>query len=333
MGITEDIINNPAKTIESVLSGPDVPDDNLSQSKYNFSYKAFPNDLGMDYNGHYMVININVPITKGTAKPRGELTNSQFGSTILPNEFSKVDILRFGKGVGANTSLPGEQREFASLGRDTRRIEESIALFMPNNMVYNTQNAYEDISLTALVAGIGSGILAGVTSKLPIPIVRSIGKLASGVTQVAGDVAKITGNPINPRVEILYATTPQRSFVFEILMMPRNQKEAETVAAIVKTLRFHAAPEIDPSGLGGSGALRGLFLIPPAEFDITFYNKGIENTKIPRINTCVLERIEVDYASTGVYATFEDGYPVATRLSLGFREIEIVHKRRVLQGF
>jgi hypothetical protein len=47
----------------------------------------------------------------------------------------------------------------------------------------------------------------------------------------------------------------------------------------------------------------------------------------------VLERVEVDYAPTGTYATFRNGHPVAVRLSLGFRELEPVHKQRVLQGF
>ena len=54
---------------------------------------------------------------------------------------------------------------------------------------------------------------------------------------------------------------------------------------------------------------------------------------IIRINTCVLERCEVDYAPSGVYSTFTNGHPVAVRLSLGFREIEPVHKKRILQGF
>jgi hypothetical protein len=96
--------------------------------------------------------------------------------------------------------------------------------------------------------------------------------------------------------------------------------------AIIRTLRFHAAPELD-------SVTAGFTYIPPAEFDITFFNKGVENTAIPRINTCVMDRIEVDYAPTGVYSTFSNGHPVAARLSLGMREIEVVHKRRVLQGF
>jgi hypothetical protein len=112
----------------------------------------------------------------------------------------------------------------------------------------------------------------------------------------------------------------------EILMAPKNEQESITVKNIIDTFRFHAAPELDNIGPIP-------IFVPPAEFDITFYHKGKENTKIPRINTCALEQIEVDYAPTGVYSTFANGHPVAIRLSLAWRELEILHKERVAQGF
>ena len=35
---------------------PRFTDNDLAQSKYDFNYRIFPNDLGMDDNGHYMII-------------------------------------------------------------------------------------------------------------------------------------------------------------------------------------------------------------------------------------------------------------------------------------
>ena len=114
-------------------------------------------------------------------------------------------------------------------------------------------------------------------------------------------------------------------------MAPRNEKESRTMHHVIKTLRFHGAPELSDRVVPVIG--QGLFWIPPAEFDITFFHKGVENMNILRINTCVLERIEVDYAPTGMYSTFRNGHPVAARLSMGFRELEPIHKLRVAQGF
>ena len=306
----------------------DIQDDSFGQSEYNFSYKAFPNDLTSSYNGHYMVININVPVTSysGPTEARGGFSSA---FKLLPNEYSKVDILRFGGGEGAtviggvNTKAKDgpTQGEFLALPRGTRRIAESIALFMPNSMVYSSQNAYEDISLTAIGGTIGTGALS-VMSRGAVTAIAGYLQRAGG--QVIGQGSRLMGYPINPRVEIVYATTPQRSFVFEILMAARNEKESLSIKAIIQTLRFHSAPELTNLGFT---------LIPPAEFDITFYNKGVENTNIPRINTCVLERIDVDYSPTGAYSTFKDGTPSFVRLSMGFREVEILSKQRVLQKF
>jgi hypothetical protein len=303
-------------------------DTSLSQPRYNFNYRAFPNDLGMDYAGHYMVINVNVPVYPGGAD-RGAYANQY---ETLRNEFSKVDVLRFGRGANPGG---GSQRESWALPRRTRRIVESIAMYMPGSqLVYNSMNTYEEISLTALGGQIGAGAMSLVGTAaghlggkmIGRAVDNLVGAVSGTLSTVVGDgsvgsgsIAKLAGVPINPRVEVTYSNTLLREFTFEFIMMPRNEDEAKTIHDIIRTLRFHAAPEI--SNIGPVPTF-----IPPAEFDITFFHRGVENTNIPRINTCVLARIEVDYApGTGIYSTFRDGHPVATRLQLFFKVVEIVH--------
>ena len=113
------------------------------------------------------------------------------------------------------------------------------------------------------------------------------------------------------------------------MFYPRNEKEATEVQKIIHKLRFHQAPEIDSNS-------QGFFLIPPSEFDIKFYYNGKENINIPKISTCVLTTIDVDYAPNGFSAyevagetypsTGRTGMPVGIRLSLGFKETEILTK-------
>lgn len=314
-------------TITEALTGND--DSTLSQSKYKFDYRVFPNDLGMDYLGHYMVININVPVIPFTNNPRGSTTTtSQFN--VLDNEFSKVDVLRFGN-INSGDAVRAD-----SFPRRTRRIAQSIALFMPGaQLIYNGKNTYEEASLTALGGQLLTGILAqGLGAKYGLStgnignmedVVSGAGRVLNGVGEVISTGAQLAGSPINPRVEVLFATTPLRDFQFEFLMIPRNEQEAKSIKDIVRTLRFHAAPEL---------SLAGFTYVPPAEFDITFFHRGVENINIPRINTCVLLECEVDYApNLGIWQTYRDGNPFATRLRLVFKEIEAIHKLRVLQGF
>lgn len=302
----------------------------LGQSRYNFNYSVFPSDLGMDDNGHYMVININVPTqgikTAGLALGSGA---GAFTGLFTPlNQVSKMDVLRFGQNVTG-----GQQRPLFALPQNTRRIAESVALFMPTPLIWNDQNVYEEVSLTALAGrvGIGSiaalgGVVSLINQSLGNAISNQIKNLFTGAGQVIGAATSIMGNPINPAVEIIFANKAQRQFVFEWLCAPRNQVESVSLEKIIKTIRFHGSPELNP-------ATAGLTWIPPATFDIMLMNKGGENPHILRINTCVLERIEVDYAPTGVYSTFRNGHPVAIRISMAFRELEVIHKQRVLQGF
>jgi hypothetical protein len=308
-------------------------DNTLSQSQYNFNYRTFPEDIANDYIGHYMVININVPVTRtGTLAQRSEYGGPGFGQTLLRNESSKVDALRFGNAVNVDrpgTTTPPPRQEIFSIPRFTRRIAESIAIFMPTPMIYNTTNEHQEISLTALAAGMVSSGFDFAASRVGGRAGQRIGatgNLLNSAGRLAGQISGLARAPINPRVEVIFSRTNLRQFRFEFLMAPRNEKESQNLQAIISTLRFHSVPEL-------SSATNGFTFIPPAEFDFTFYNKGLENLYVPRINTCVMDQIEVDYAPTGVYSTFTSGHPVMVRLSMGVREVEILHKRRVLQGF
>lgn len=321
----------------------------LGQSRYNFTNRTFPEDLANDYNGHYMVININVPVDNGgrplSTVGGNNLTGTNYAATVLP-DYSTVDRLKFGNFAGIQaTNITGFTRaldaRFALAG-GTRRIVESIAIHMPTPVIYNSQHIYEEVALTpilgqALKVG-AQAVAAGVAGAASGSLARALGASAARIFDQSGNListaSKLMGYPINPRVEVLFSTTPQRQFAFEFLMAPKSEAESRSMKAIIDTLRFHSAPELS----GAIGVPRTDFslipvFIPPAQFDISFYTKGVENTNIPRINTCVIERIEVDYAPTGVYSTFRNGHPVAARLSIGLREVEILHKARIAQGF
>lgn len=327
----------------------------LGQSKYDFKYLTFPSDLGMDYMGHYMVININVP-TKGFSLTSGGVQNSQAAGKFtgyfntLPyspdfNSGTKLDALRFGNQAPEAQTIPdtgsglnGVYNAFnqvwdavgdrigssangnaaaLSLPRQTRRIAESIALFMPQDITFVDVNEYENIELSSFAGKVGA---------MPLSFLDGLfgTDLTNTVTGAFKAGAQLLSTPINPAVEVLFSTKKLRNFDFQFLFAPRNEAESESLKGIIKTLRFHASPELNNLGFTW---------IPPADFDITFFKHGRENLNIMRINTCVLDAIQVQYSPSGVYSTFSNGHPVSVQMSLHFRELEPVHKERVIQGF
>jgi len=342
--------------------GTSIPGDNtLGQSAYDFTQRVFPSDLGegTSYNGHYVVINIAVQQASLCSNITGRgktynlfnvLTARDWIGIEGASELSKTDALRYN--IDAEYSVQSNGQTY-TLGqgkgalldnrpRYTRRIIESIALYMPNSeMTFTDAHGYDDISLTkfssgmaaAALGGVGAlagGALGAVLTKNPLGAAAGaeIGSdLADGAAAVAGGVAQLGGIPINPKVEILFANTFQREFSFDFLLSPSTEEESIALQQIIRALRFHAAPERLPA------LVESFFWLPPSEFDLTFYNRGKENTNIPRINTCVLKQIDVSYAPTGVYATFSNGHPVQIRMVLRFTETSVVDKLKVLQGF
>lgn len=366
VGSSFTIVDNSNEQYNQIPTFSPVGD--LLQSKYNFDYLVFPSDLGMNDNGHYMVININAPTKFLSREYAGQFTNNKdFFTPLDPDERSTVDRLRGLTGVapvsspatdlggklidGAKELLGVQQSSgtggygdvnnkpannpVVSLPRSTRRVSEAIALHMPTPLIFNHQNVFEEISLTAVAGRIGTGVVATLASLAAAFKSVAAGAAASqksrglidGLGNGVGVLSTIAQNPINPAVEVLFSTSLTRSFTFEFLMAPRNEEESIAMKKIIRTLRFHSAPEIN-------AGTYGLTWIPPAEFDIMFFNKGAEQQHLIRINTCVMERIEVDYApASGTYATFRNGHPVAARLSLGFREVVPPHKDFIARGF
>ena len=165
-----------------------------------------------------------------------------------------------------------------------------------------------------------------------------------GLSRLAGDIGAAAfaggfGAIANPQLEVLYSSPSLRSFRFDFMFYPRSTRESIEVQRILDRLRFHQAPEV--LGRENSGGVGGFFLVPPSEFDIKFYYNGAENPNIPKISTCALTSLDIDYAPNG-FATYElpnenyaakgrTGMPIAIRLSLEFKELEMLTKANFSQ--
>lgn len=229
--------------------------------------------------------------------------------------------------------------------RAEKRITDTVALYMPDTLQFSHQQNYNSIesggtALAAAAALSGSTVdlyraTGGINEAFGKQFMRNASPfMASMLASAAGGLGQVAfsqafGVVQNPMLELLYSKPDFRSFRFDFMFYPRSQREAEEVQKIIDRLRFHQAPEVAQGGTGG------FFMVPPSEFDISFYYKGQINPNIPKISTCVLTSLDVDYAPNG-FTAYEvpgqpaslggTGMPVATRLSLNFRETEIMTK-------
>lgn len=134
------------------------------------------------------------------------------------------------------------------------------------------------------------------------------------------------GLAINPRVELLYKGTQNRSFVFEFRFQPRSQQEAAQIQSIIQAFKLYSSPGISDQG-------NGRYFIVPGQFDIQFYFGNSPNPYIGKISTCALTGIDVNYAGAGQWATFQDGFPVEIQLQLRFTEAEVLYQQHIAAGY
>jgi hypothetical protein len=316
----------------------------LGSKKYDIL--RYPTDLGTYDKGHYLVIHIN------------EQTNTQFESrptstgdvpTIIQNQADfGTSNLGGVTGVVADTvtstaSALGLGQIKLNFQRTIRRTTDTIALYMPDTLNFAQNQGYSELNI-----GGGRGALAATGATSAVDSIKNAPAGATGVADAisrnassalallasSNDLTRVgfaafTGRVLNPMLEMLYTAPAFREFRFDFMLYPRSEEESKEVQNILALLRYHQSPEID-------ARTSGFLLIPPSEFDIKFYYNGAENPNIPKISTCVLTTLDVDYAPNG-FAAYEErlnvspniggtGMPVAIRLSLSFRETEYFTK-------
>lgn len=143
--------------------------------------------------------------------------------------------------------------------------------------------------------------------------------------QAKGALASITKEVANPFKEQIFNHTEFREFTFFYHFMPKNRNEAQMVKDIIEKFKFHMHPDLNDTGL---------FLKFPSQFDIVYYFDGKVNTNLNKIATCVLTDCFVKYgAENDKFASFRDGVPVETTLTLKFKETSVLTKKQIKDGF
>ena len=225
--------------------------------------------------------------------------------------------------------------------KKTTRTNQAIALYMPDTLQFEYKQSYEQLSLSQTAAGIAGasaaqkvangeyvGAFKDALKSIPAILQQEANKRLGAVGAAGGFLA--TGAVVNPLLEVLYTSPQFRTFQYDFIFYPRDEREAVEVQKIINTLQYHQAPEFKE---GSAGSL----LIPPSEFDIEFYYSGKVNENLPKIGNCVLSSIQVNYAPNGFYA-YEvpgqnatlggTGMPVAIQMSLQFQETTYLTKNK-----
>ena len=181
--------------------------------------------------------------------------------------------------------------------------------------------------------------------------VGKAGAISAGATAA---IQRRLGQVVNPFKAVIYnGPGGFRTFTFNFVMQPESSSEVETVKKIVRYFKFHMHPGVsnlsfttnkgttfentkEQTGSITSSAM----LTYPDTFKISMFpnkQKQSNSTKnsLFKIKDCFLESFNVDYSTSGGPAFFDDpdGSPVTTTVSMQFKEIELLTRNSIAQGF
>jgi hypothetical protein len=281
----------------------------LFDSKYRLGSLQYPRDLGSATKGHVVKFSINEIEPTGYEEGREYTLPSITNPTDIWNSVTKL--------VGGETKIN------QTLKPKKKRVASTISLYMPDTVNFQYNSGYSNLSLMDVAKD-----TAGAVSNLPL--VSKLGKMASlGISVVQSNAAKLAlstqGLAINPQQQLLFDGIDFREYQMAFTFTPYSQQEADDVKKIIQLFRAHAAPRIITGGAG-------MFFVPPSTFDLQFFLNGIENKNISKVAESVITSVDVNYAPNG-WASHADGAPVQTTLTMNFKEIELIDRKKIEGGY
>lgn len=315
---------------------------------------TYPSDLGSNPSmGHAVVIQAYDYTTD---------LQQQAGATLASISNAAASIGDVALNAGATIGYLTQSPKYTPRKKGSPLM--SVSLFMPESLSVNYNSNYSEVSMTQELAGLSylgnayadinkSNWKDAVTPYAVGGLSTIAGNILGG-ENTSGMVSQALGQMTNPQTQLLYRGIDLRTFQLDFIMTPKSSAEAQTIKNICDSFTFYSLPGLAGAQTGNSGQ----FLTPPQLFSVQFKflgqngvvgsvsniissaltNSGLgfltSSTDITNgnpaktfsVGDCVLENVTVDYTPNG-WATYNDGYPIQTVLSLQFKETQILTKQ------
>ena len=258
-------------------------------------------------------------------------------SAITARNATGLTLGPYGHGDAKRARISGNSRKMRNEVAPTPIA--SIALYMPPSVQVSYGADYQDSEI-GVFAQLGSMAIqafkeeadwrttvSGMVDAGAIGIEKALLATLDTVAPGSKVVSQIqTGRAITPRMELMFNGIGRREFSYEFNFMPRSVQEATQVYKIIKEFKKNMAANFTEDG-----GFREMYL--PNTFLIEYMHmEGKRNDNLNKVSECVLESVNVTYGGDK-FQTHPDGVPQSTKMSLKFKELEIITRDMIEQGF
>lgn len=253
---------------------------------------------------NYIVFNIK-PRKQGTLRGPGSLSRTEGTNRNLLNNEEVDIVLYIPDGITSESSVTYTGQDF---GLGAKQLDQIITRVKGSSK----GNAWK----TAVDAG-----LDGAAALLGTQITSLLNGMTGGIENLKA------GRAANPMQEAIFEGITFRQFSFDYQFYPKNEAEAETVNHIIYTFRTAMLPDTFGASYGSEeldSLMQGTenFFNYPNVFKVSFDGPIAE--KVDGFLPMVCTDCSVDHFNGNKVATFANGQPVSTSMSLKFQEIKLL---------
>ena len=223
---------------------------------------------------------------------------------------------------------PNKRKDDANRRSMLSSGQVEIALYVPDSITTDATVSYSGDE------GVGSFVRGAMKEGAGF---NKIDGMLAGITQTADKMLNtLTGNTkfflqgkaANPQLEQMLEGISFRDFTFDFEFWPKSQAEADMVNTIIYWFKTAMLPDTYPPMGGGkqevgeSAAAGEAFFNFPNIFDVRY--EGPVAKKLDGFMPMVCTEVSVDHNSPSKFATYHDGQPIASSMSLSMSEIKIL---------
>lgn len=146
-----------------------------------------------------------------------------------------------------------------------------------------------------------------------------ISKFVQGAVGGSGIMQRLSGDIINPNLELLFNSPDLRTFSFSFKLSPRSKDEAILVKKIIRTFKQAMSVKRRESSF---------LLQSPHTFAISYIFRNQNHPYLNRFKECALTSCNVNYTPEGNYMSFnhkDEPSMVSYQLDLSFQELEPIY--------
>ena len=261
-------------------------------------------------------------------------------TVIFPKDFEQDQFIRFETSrIGGGIGVARTDKRFVATG-------SSCTLPMPAGVNVTYEQGWDQEGQGLLGTGVQAamdafrGRLGGTLGKLQADIggdtkagasaLGGVGNLletAVGSAVAPGASQAATGAAAFKNTYLVYGGPGFRAFSYTFNLKPLSQRETPEVREVIQFFKERSAPIAILTGPARVYAL-------PEMFTITYCAgaQGAENEYINKVATSALTSINVVYGGDK-YSVFNDLAPVEYTLTLNFKEVVLLSREDILDGY